>query len=62
MDRGSALNFFELRKADVASVGVLAIVATGTSGASSLGEGGHKDVLVQPNDSHLREGTRSTLN
>src|SRR5215212_11719352 len=43
------------------SASVLSLVATGTSGASSFWEGGHEDVLVQPNDPHLREGT-STLN
>src|SRR5215217_9674845 len=43
------------------SASVLSLVATGTSGASSFWEGGHEDVLVQPNHPHLREGT-STLN
>src|SRR5215218_11091480 len=43
------------------SASVLSLVATGTSGASSFWEGGHEDVLVQPNDPHLREGTSTVL-
>src|SRR5919112_4094352 len=55
-------NFGESRRDEVALGGVLSLVATGTSEASSFArEGGHTDVLVQPNDRHLREGT-STRN